>query len=51
MDILGQTSHRCVVCGKEESYLKKYVVPHEYRKYFPGELSELEFWLRYLPNQ
>ena len=40
----GQTSRRCVVCGKEESYLKKYVVPHEYRKYFPGELSLLEFW-------
>ena len=26
----------CVVCGKHESYLRKYIVPHEYRKHFPG---------------
>ncbi|XP_071452462.1 exonuclease 3'-5' domain-containing protein 2 isoform X2 [Hetaerina americana] len=25
----------CVVCGKEDSYLRKHIVPHEYRKYFP----------------
>ena len=30
-------ANKCVVCGEEESYLKKYVVPHEYRKYFPGK--------------
>ncbi|XP_046394204.1 exonuclease 3'-5' domain-containing protein 2 isoform X2 [Ischnura elegans] len=27
--------NRCVVCGKEDSYLRKHIVPHEYRKYFP----------------
>ena len=27
--------NRCVVCGKSESYLRKYIVPHEYRKFFP----------------
>ena len=32
-------ANKCVVCGEEESYLKKYVVPHEYRKYFPGKQS------------
>ena len=25
----------CVVCGRGESYLRKYVVPHEYRRHFP----------------
>ena len=26
--------NNCVVCAKEESYLRKSVVPHEYRRYF-----------------
>lgn len=26
----------CVVCGKDDSYLRKYIVPHDYRKHFPG---------------
>lgn len=25
----------CVVCGQSDSYLRKYIVPHEYRKHFP----------------
>ncbi|KAK6174465.1 hypothetical protein SNE40_017736 [Patella caerulea] len=25
----------CVVCGKSESYIRKFIVPQEYRKYFP----------------
>lgn len=29
----------CVVCGAQESYLRKYVVPHEYRKFFPGNFD------------
>ena len=32
---LTDKCNRCVVCGKEESYLRKYIVPHEYRKFFP----------------
>lgn len=30
----------CVVCGQEHSYIKKNVVPHEYRKYFPSILKD-----------
>jgi len=30
----------CVVCGKEESYLRKSVVPHEYRRYFPAVMKD-----------
>ena len=36
-------ANKCVVCGEEESYLKKYVVPHEYRKYFPGKEQQQQF--------
>ena len=25
----------CVVCGSDESYMRKNVVPHDYRRYFP----------------
>lgn len=25
----------CVVCGDDESYMRKNVVPHDYRRYFP----------------
>jgi hypothetical protein len=28
--------NHCVVCGITDSYLRKYIVPHEYRKHFPG---------------
>jgi len=28
-------SNHCVVCGRDESYLRKWIVPHEYRKHFP----------------
>jgi len=30
----------CVVCGAEESYLRKNVVPHEYRRYFPAVMKD-----------
>jgi len=30
----------CVVCGSEESYLRKNVVPHEYRRYFPAVMKD-----------
>ena len=25
----------CVVCGRDESYLRKSIVPHDYRRHFP----------------
>lgn len=27
--------NQCVVCGHNESYIRKYVIPREYRKFFP----------------
>ncbi|XP_030212724.1 exonuclease 3'-5' domain-containing protein 2 isoform X1 [Gadus morhua] len=30
----------CVVCGKEDSYIRKNIVPHEYRRHFPAELKD-----------
>lgn len=29
----------CVVCGEKDSYIRKSVVPHEYRKHFPALLK------------
>ncbi|XP_067847345.1 exonuclease 3'-5' domain-containing protein 2 isoform X2 [Heptranchias perlo] len=30
----------CVVCGKRESYIRKNIVPHEYRRHFPGQMKD-----------
>ena len=30
----------CVVCGRDQSFLRKSVVPHEYRKYFPAVMKD-----------
>jgi len=30
----------CVVCGKVESLLRKNIIPHEYRKYFPAVMKD-----------
>ncbi|TSO25215.1 Exonuclease 3'-5' domain-containing protein 2 [Bagarius yarrelli] len=30
----------CVVCGKAESYIRKNIVPHEYRRHFPPEMKD-----------
>ncbi|KAM7159144.1 exonuclease 3'-5' domain-containing protein 2 [Molossus nigricans] len=30
----------CVVCGKKDSYIRKNVIPHEYRKHFPVEMKD-----------
>ncbi|XP_072485604.1 exonuclease 3'-5' domain-containing protein 2 isoform X2 [Notamacropus eugenii] len=30
----------CVVCGKRESYIRKNVVPHEYRRHFPIQMKD-----------
>lgn len=34
-----EKANHCVVCGSNESYVRKNVVPREYRKHFPGKLS------------
>lgn len=31
-----QKENKCVVCGSTNSYIRKNVVPREYRRYFPG---------------
>ncbi|XP_016340924.1 exonuclease 3'-5' domain-containing protein 2-like isoform X2 [Sinocyclocheilus anshuiensis] len=30
----------CVVCGKADSYIRKNIVPHEYRRHFPAEMKD-----------
>ena len=32
--------NKCVVCGKEEDYVKKMVVPRDYRRHFPPSLKD-----------
>ncbi|CAH2208740.1 jg13959, partial [Pararge aegeria aegeria] len=32
--------NKCVVCGGQDSYIRKNVVPREYRKYFPEIMKE-----------
>ncbi|XP_045760722.1 exonuclease 3'-5' domain-containing protein 2 [Maniola jurtina] len=32
--------NKCVVCGAKDSYIRKNVVPREYRKYFPEIMKE-----------
>jgi exonuclease 3'-5' domain-containing protein 2 len=36
---LQEKENRCVVCGRTESYVRKNVVPREYRKFFPEILK------------
>lgn len=33
--------NQCVVCGHKEAYIRKNVVPREYRKHFPGKYANL----------
>uniref|UniRef100_A0A8C5WI61 Exonuclease 3'-5' domain-containing protein 2 n=1 Tax=Leptobrachium leishanense TaxID=445787 RepID=A0A8C5WI61_9ANUR len=30
----------CVVCGNRESYIRKNIVPHEYRRHFPAQMKD-----------
>ncbi|XP_064860483.1 exonuclease 3'-5' domain-containing protein 2-like isoform X3 [Oncorhynchus nerka] len=30
----------CVVCGKNNSYIRKNIVPHEYKRHFPSEMKD-----------
>lgn len=37
-----EKANRCVVCGSNKSYIRKNIVPREYRRHFPGKrLTEL----------
>lgn len=36
---LQERLNNCVVCGKDEIYIRKYIVPLEYRKHFPDILK------------
>ena len=38
--------NRCVVCGRDDSYQRKNIVPREYRKYFPGKFKNF-IWFFY----
>lgn len=38
---LTEKANVCVVCGNSESFLRKNIVPHEYRKHFPEFLKVL----------
>ncbi|XP_003388132.1 PREDICTED: exonuclease 3'-5' domain-containing protein 2-like isoform X2 [Amphimedon queenslandica] len=37
---LTEKENICVVCGRKDSYIRKNVVPHEYRKFFPPKMKE-----------
>lgn len=37
---LQEKENVCVVCGSKESYVRKQVVPKEYRRYFPPSLKD-----------
>eukprot|EP00118_Oscarella_pearsei_P014632 m.126462 g.126462 ORF g.126462 m.126462 type:complete len:270 (+) comp37899_c0_seq2:1002-1811(+) len=37
---LTEKSNVCVVCGREDSYICKNVIPREYRKHFPDDLKQ-----------
>lgn len=32
--------NQCVVCGAKEKYIRKNIIPREYRKYFPCKYIE-----------
>ncbi|PSN47595.1 Exonuclease 3'-5' domain-containing protein 2 [Blattella germanica] len=35
-----QKENQCVVCGKTESFIRKNIIPHEYRKFFPPVMKD-----------
>ncbi|XP_077587726.1 exonuclease 3'-5' domain-containing protein 2 [Stigmatopora nigra] len=37
---LTSKDNLCVVCGREDSYIRKNIVPHEYRRHFPSEMKD-----------
>ena len=36
-------ANKCVVCGQENSVLRKNIVPHDYRRHFPTFLKVIFF--------
>lgn len=40
---LMDKANKCVVCGVEDSILRKNIVPHEYRTHFPAYLKVFSF--------
>ncbi|XP_070492794.1 exonuclease 3'-5' domain-containing protein 2-like [Chironomus tepperi] len=36
----AKKENKCVVCGREDELIRKNVVPHEYRRYFPIVMKE-----------
>uniref|UniRef100_A0A2C9LLN1 3'-5' exonuclease domain-containing protein n=1 Tax=Biomphalaria glabrata TaxID=6526 RepID=A0A2C9LLN1_BIOGL len=37
---LQEKENLCVVCGHDKDYVRKYIVPSEYRKYLPEQLKD-----------
>lgn len=37
--------NQCVVCGADKEYIRKNVIPREYRKYFPSKFQSVVFHL------
>ena len=37
---MGAKENKCVVCGQTQNNLRKYIVPHEYRKEFPEVMRD-----------
>lgn len=35
--------NQCVVCGTDQEYIRKNVIPREYRKYFPSKCQTVAF--------
>lgn len=40
---LTEKENLCVVCGKGDSYIRKNVIPHEYRKYAVIMLTVIDY--------
>lgn len=34
-----EKKNQCVACGETDSYVRKKIVPHEYRRHFPGQFE------------
>jgi hypothetical protein len=37
---LSNKMNICVACGRNDTYIRKYIIPHEYRKHFPSKMKE-----------
>jgi len=48
---LNEKDNVCVVCGADESYIRKNIIPREYRKYDSSLIRSDEVVTRYLDIQ